>query len=44
MNVVSKRLAANGGNKSIQPDGARGEKLKPEGEAMIPYLFIDFWT
>jgi hypothetical protein len=38
INVIRKRLAAIGRNKSIGPDGIPGDMLKLGGEAMIPYL------
>jgi len=38
INIIGKRLAMVGRNKSVGPDGIPGAILKMGGEAMIPYL------
>jgi hypothetical protein len=37
-NIIRKKLAVTGKNKSVGPDSISGEILKLGGDAMIPYL------
>jgi hypothetical protein len=43
INIIRKRLAATGRNKSTGPFGIPAEILKLDWEAMIPYL-ANCWT
>jgi len=38
INIIRKRLSANGRKKSVGQDGIAGEILKLDGEAIFPYL------